>query len=242
MPSWQRLELNADESPTPQAPLAQLQDRLGYTFDQPRLLQLALTHKSVGADNFERFEFLGDAALGYGVARWLFDTMPAASEHELTLLRAQLVNAATLAEVARQLDLGAFLHLGLGERRAGGANRASILADALEAVLGAIVCDGGVEAASGVVRAIFNDQLNALESADLKDPKTRLQETLQAKQLSLPRYEVIDTAGKAHAPIFTVHCIAAELGLSEAGRGKTRRDAEKAAAAALLRRLTPCGR
>lgn len=237
MHSWRRSESNADEP----APLATLQQRLGYAFGQPRLLELALTHKSVGADNFERFEFLGDAALGYAVARWLFEAMPAASEHQLTLLRARLVNAVTLAEVARQLDLGPFLNLGLAERRAGVANRASILADALEAVLGAIAWDGGLDAASDVVRRLFRDQLDALERADLKDPKTRLQETLQARRLSLPRYEVVDTAGNAHAPIFTVNCIAAELGLSEAGRGKSRRDAEKAAAAAMLRRLKRCG-
>ena len=233
--------MNADEPPAAApAHLQALQERLGYAFGEPRLLELALTHRSAGADNFERFEFLGDAALGYAVARWLFEAMPDASEHQLTLLRAQLVNAATRAEVARQLDLGAFLRLGLGERRAGGANRASILADALEAVLGAIVCDGGLDALGAVARTLFRDQLDALERADLKDPKTRLQETLQAKRLSLPRYEVVDTAGRAHAPIFTVNCIAAELGLCEKGRGRSRRDAEKAAAAAMLRRLTHC--
>ena len=240
MRSWRRLELNA-EQPTAasdaQAPMAVLQQRLGYVFATPQLLRLALTHKSAGADNFERFEFLGDAALGYMIGRLLFDALPAASEQQLTLMRANLVNTATLAEVARQLDLGAFLQLGLGERRTGGADRTSILADALEAVLGAIVCDGGLDAASDVVRTLFSDRLAAIAATDLKDPKTRLQEALQAERLSLPCYEVIDTAGKLHAPLFTVHCIVQDMDICETGRGKSRREAEKAAAAAVLRRL-----
>ena len=235
-----RLELNAEQplaGAGESTSLAVLQQRLDYAFVAPQLLRLALTHKSVGVDNFERFEFLGDAALGYVVAQLLFNSMPVASEQQLTLMRAHLVNAATLAEVARQIDLGAFLNLGAGERHAGGADRASILADALEAVLGAIVCDGGLDAASNVVRTLFGDRLAAVEHIDLKDPKTRLQEALQAERLSRPRYEVVDTIGKPHRPIFTVNCIAHDIDLCEMGRGKSRREAEKAAAAAMLRRL-----
>ena len=240
MRSSRRLELNAEQpqaAPDALPSLAALQQRLDYAFAAPQLLRLALTHKSVGTDNFERFEFLGDAALGYIVARLLFNSMPDASEQQLTLMRANLVNAVTLAEVARQIDLGAFLHLGASERRTGGADRASILADALEAVLGAIVCDGGLDAASDVVQTLFGDRLATIEHADLKDPKTRLQETLQAEHLSLPHYEVVDTTGKPHAPVFTVNCIAHDLGIFETGRGKSRREAEKTAAAAMLRRL-----
>ena len=241
MRSWRRLELNAEQQPAASAaeapPVAALQRRLGYVFATPQLLRLALTHKSAGADNFERFEFLGDAALGYMIARLLFDALPAASEQQLTLMRANLVNTATLAEVARQLDLGAFVQLGLGERRAGGANRTSILADALEAVLGAIVCDGGIDAASDVARTLFSDRLAAIACTDLKDPKTRLQEALQAERLALPRYEVVDTTGKPHAPFFTVRCIVQDMSVCETGRGNSRREAEKAAATAVLRRL-----
>ena len=220
----------------PQA-AAKLEQRLGYRFASPQLLHLALTHKSFGTDNFERFEFLGDAALGYIVAQLLFDAMPAASEQQLTLMRAKLVNAATLADVAQQLELGLFLHLSSSERRTGGAHRTSILADAFEAVLGAIVCDGGLDAAVDVVRTLFSARLAAVENTDLKDPKTRLQETLQADGLALPRYEVVGTTGKPHAPVFTVDCSADSLGVAAKGRGKSRREAEKAAAAAVLRQL-----
>lgn len=240
MHSSRRLELNAEPSQaTADAPLplAALQKRLGYAFAAPQLLRLALTHRSVGLDNFERFEFLGDAALGYIVAQMLFDSIPAASEQQLTLMRANLVNTAALAEVARQIDLGAFLRLSVSERRTGGADRESILADALEAVLGAIVSDSGLDAAGSVVRTLFSDRIATVENADLKDPKTRLQETLQAERLALPRYEVVDTAGKPHMRIFTVNCIAHDLGICTTGRGKSHREAEKAAATAMLRRL-----
>lgn len=223
--------------PSGETPLALLEERLGYAFASPELLRLALTHSSASAENFERFEFLGDAALGYAVARLLFDARPGASEHELTLVRSQIVSTDPLANLAKRLGLGAFLRLSPGERAAGGAARPSILADALEAVLGAIACDGGMEAVLDVARGLVGERLAAaLEAAELRDPKTRLQEHLQAKRLALPRYEVTEIAGKPHAPTFAVTCSAERV--REIGRGPTRRAAEKAAAEAVLARLT----
>ena len=173
--------------------LGTLERRLGYVFRDQRLLRRALTHKSAGADNFERFEFLGDAALGFVVGRMLFDALPDATEHRLTLMRASLVHGASLAAVAKDLDLGAFLELGAGERKSGVATRSSVLADALEAVLGAVVCDGGIESAEGVARRVFADRLAVIGDNDLKDPKTKLQEILQSRHLEVPIYEVIDS-------------------------------------------------
>lgn len=223
--------------PSGEMPLALLEERLGYAFASPELLRLALTHSSASAENFERFEFLGDAALGYAVARLLFDARPGASEHELTLARSQMVSTEPLADLAKRLDVGAFLRLSPGERAAGGAARPSMLADALEAVLGAIACDAGMDAVLDVVRHLVGEGFAAAPGgADPRDPKTRLQERLQAKRLALPRYAVIEIAGKPHAPTFAVTCSAE--GVRETGRGPSRRAAEKAAAEAVLRRLT----
>ena len=216
---------------------SELEDRLGYVFEDTALLRLALTHKSASADNFERFEFLGDAALGFLIAQLLFDAKPNATEQQLTLMRAKLVNADTLAAVARDLQLGTFLILGLSERKSGGAERSSMLADALEAVLGAVVCDGGLAAATTVVRKTFGDRLLTMDATDLKDPKTLLQEHLQARGLALPTYTVVAATGKEHAPTFAVDCAIAQLDVCTQGRGKSRREAEKIAAAAALRRL-----
>ena len=216
---------------------SELEDRLGYVFEDTALLRLALTHKSASADNFERFEFLGDAALGFVIAQLLFDAKPNATEQQLTLMRAKLVNADTLAAVARDLQLGTFLILGLSERKSGGAERSSMLADALEAVLGAVVCDGGLAAATTVVRKTFGDRLQAMDATDLKDPKTLLQEHLQARGLALPTYTVVATTGKEHAPTFAVDCAIAQLDVCTQGRGKSRREAEKIAAAAALQHL-----
>ena len=152
------------------APLESLEGRLGYAFEDRTVLARALTHKSVGAENFERLEFLGDAALGFVVARVLFDAMPNATEHELTLMRANLVRRDSLAAVAKNLGLGDFIQLGAGERKSGVAKRSSILADALEAVFGAVVCDGGIDRAEAVAGRLFADRLAAIDDGDLKDP------------------------------------------------------------------------
>ena len=217
--------------------VGQLQDRLGYVFRDPSLLQLALTHRSAGADNFERFEFLGDAALGFVIAQLLFDAKPAASEQQLTLMRAKLVNADALAAIARDLQLGALLNLGAGERRSGGAERRSILADALEAIIGAVVCDGGLAAATTVVGRAFQGRLRTIDDADLKDAKTRLQEYVQGRGLPPPTYTVVATTGADHAPTFAVDCAIDPLRILTQGEGRSRRLAEKAAAVAALRRL-----
>ena len=217
--------------------LGTLERRLGYVFRDQRLLRRALRHKSAGADNFERFEFLGDAALGFVVGRMLFDALPDATEHRLTLMRASLVHGANLAAVAKDLDLGAFLELGAGERKSGVARRSSVLADALEAVLGAVVCDGGIENAEGVARRVFADRLAVIGDDDLKDPKTKLQEILQGRHLEVPIYEIIDSAGPDHERLFTTLCRADSLGLRGEGTARSRRESEKAAAATVLDQL-----
>ena len=214
-----------------------LQQRLGYRFEDEGKLRSALTHKSAGADNFERFEFLGDAALGFIVARALFDAWPETREHGLTLMRASLVNTAALAELARGIDLGAFVRLGEGARKTGVANRDSVLADALEALIGAIVCDGGFEAATALALRLFEHRLHSLGDDDLRDAKTRLQEYLHARRLPLPKYEVTGTEGRAHTPVFFVACSIDQLGIRAAATGGSRRAAEKVAAARVLRRL-----
>lgn len=219
--------------------LGTLERRLGYEFRDQGLLRRALTHKSAGADNFERFEFLGDAALGFVVGRMLFDALPDATEHRLTLARASLVQGGNLAALAKHMDLGAFLELGIGERKSGVATRTSILADALEAVLGAVVCDGGIECAEAVARRLFAAQLAVIADHDLKDPKTKLQEILQSRHLETPTYEVVHSAGPDHERLFTTICRADSLGLHAEGTGRSRRESEKDAARAVLDQLEP---
>lgn len=201
------------------------------------MLRRALTHGSASADNYERLEFLGDAALGFVVGRWLFQEMPEATEQRLTLMRSHVVNAAVLAEVAEGLELGTFLILGTGEKRTGGAQRPSILGDALEAVLGAVLCDGGLNAAAKCVRRLFGGRLAAAQGADLKDPKTRLQEHLQQRGLPLPQYEVAAAGGLDHAPVYAVECVVEALGARAKGVAGSRREAEKRAAAVVLESL-----
>ena len=224
-------------APAAPAEIALLEQRLGHSFADPRLLRRALTHSSASADNYERLEFLGDAALGLVIGRLLFKAMPDATEQRLTLMRAHVVSAAALAEVARTLELGRFLVLGVGERRSGGAERPSILADALEAVLGAVLCDGGLNAATKCVRCLFANRLATAQGADLKDPKTRLQEHLQRIGLALPRYEIAAAGGLDHAPVYAVDCVVEALGVCAKGVAGSRREAEKRAAAQALAEL-----
>lgn len=207
----------------------------GYVFLQPALCQVALTHRSAGADHNERLEFLGDSVLNCSVARLLFDAHPEADEGVLSRLRATLVSGDTLAQIAQQLGLGEHLRLGPGELKSGGFRRASILADTLEAILGAIFLESGFDAAAGAVRRLMASRLSALPAADLlKDPKTRLQETLQAGGLALPTYTLTAVAGDAHAQTFTVTCEVPIFGLVAVGEGGSRRRAEQLAAAKLL--------
>ena len=212
----------------------------GYVFAQPALCHAAVTHRSAGADHNERLEFLGDSILNCGVARLLYDAHPEADEGALSRLRATLVSGETLAQIAGELGLGEHLRLGPGELKTGGFRRASILADALEAILGAIFLDSGFDAATVAVARIMGPRLSDLPAADtLKDPKTRLQEALQAHGLALPVYTLTAAAGDPHMQSFTVSCEVPVLGVSAVGEGASRRRAEQLAAAKLLELLPP---
>ncbi|HEY4353272.1 MAG TPA: ribonuclease III [Paraburkholderia sp.] len=216
-----------------------LQARLGHAFHRPQLLSQALTHRSFGAEHNERLEFIGDAVLNCVVAAALFDRFPQMSEGDLSRARASFVNRDALARVARELDLGAAIRFGEGEQRSGGADRASIIADALEALLGAIFLDGGYDAARGAVQNLFGDALAAFDpAASAKDPKTRLQEWLQARRMPLPLYTVTAVEGEAHVQSFSVQCSVPTLGVDATGTGTSRRAAEQAAAAEVYARLT----
>ena len=210
----------------------------GHVFLTPALCHAALTHRSAGAEHNERLEFLGDAILNCSVARLLYDTHPQADEGALSRLRASLVSGETLAQIASDLKLGNHLRLGAGELKSGGFRRASILADALEAILGAIYLDSGFEAAAAAVTRIMKSKLMELPPADsLKDSKTRLQEVLQARGYALPAYTLTQVAGESHSQSFTVTCEVRAFGICAVGEGSSRRRAEQSAAAKVLRLL-----
>ena len=216
-----------------------LADTLGYEFDDPRLLQQALTHRSCPGDNNERLEFLGDAVLDLVVSELVYNTQRAAAEGDLSRLRASLVNKSSLAELASGLGLGEHLLLGEGERKTGGHRRDSILADALEALFGAVYVDAGFAAAAAVIRQAFGERLTALPAAnELRDPKTRLQEWLQARASGLPEYELIKTSGKAHRQLFEVQCSIQDGRLQSTGHGTSRRAAEQESADKMLAKLS----
>lgn len=211
---------------------------LGHQFGDTRLLEQALTHRSAGRQHNERLEFLGDAVLSFVISGELFRRFPEADEGDLSRLRARLVRGESLAAVARELELGDSLHLGSGELKSGGFRRESILADALEAILGAVYLDGGIEAAKRLILALFDSRLdNVSPIEELKDPKTRLQEFLQAQRQPLPVYEVIDIQGDAHEQTFHVTCRVEQLAQPVRGTGSSRRRAEQKAAAEVLKRL-----
>ncbi len=215
-----------------------LQRRLGYQFDNPEHLKLALTHRSFGGRNNERLEFLGDAILNMVIAQQLFENFPNAREGQLSRLRARLVRGVTLAEIAREFDLGEFLRLGSGEMKSGGNRRESILADAVESCIGAIYVDKGFEASRERVLEWFAKRLQGLSLEDTqKDPKTRLQELLQSRQQSLPEYEVVQVKGEAHQQTFYVRCHVPMLAQPTEGTGTSRRLAEQAAAQVALEAL-----
>lgn len=222
--------------------LAWVQRIFGYEFVQPALCYAALTHRSAGADHNERLEYLGDSILNCAVARLLYDAHPHADEGALSRFRASLVSGETLAQIAGEIGLGEHLRLGSGELKSGGFRRASILADALEAVLGAIFLDTGFDAAARVVGHIMVPRMSELPGADaLKDPKTRLQEALQARGLALPTYALTGIQGEAHAQTFAVSCEVNALKVSAAGEGLSRRGAEQLAALRLLELLPGAG-
>lgn len=205
--------------------------RLGYAFATPALLAQALTHRSFGALHNERFEFIGDAVLNCVIAAALFARFPRMPEGELSRARAGLVNRDMLARIAQRIDIGRHLKLGEGELKSGGASRPSILADALEAVFGAVFLDRGFDAARDVILATFGDIVDDPAASVLaKDPKTSLQEWLQARRLPVPEYVVVATAGEAHAQTFVVECRIAALSIASRGEGSSRRTAEQDAA------------
>lgn len=211
--------------------LVPLEKILDYTFDNNLLLQAALSHRSVGNQNNERLEFLGDSILNFVIAAELFDRYPKAHEGELSRLRASLVNGETLAELAHEFSVGDFLKLGPGELKSGGFRRKSILADALEAIIGAIYLDSGLIIAQQKILKWFTPRLDSLSELLIpKDAKTQLQEYLQAQKFSLPTYKVLKIIGKAHAQIFLVECRVPDSNYVTEAKGTSRRQAEQLAA------------
>ena len=209
--------------------------RIGYAFREPRLLREALTHRSYGTPNNERLEFLGDSILNCATAIALYERFPRLPEGDLSRLRANLVNKNVLFELAEPLGMGDVIRLGEGELKSGGHRRPSILADALEAVIGAVYLDGGFLEAAALVRRLLTDKLEKLDPKQTgKDAKTFLQEYLQGKRLPLPKYSIVDIRGEAHEQVFLVVCEIEGLNIRTEGEGASRRAAEQAAAASAL--------
>ncbi len=205
--------------------------RIGYRFTDLELLRRALTHRSYSTTHNERIEFLGDSVVNCVVALELFNRFPRLTEGELSRLRANIVNQSSLATAAQQFGFGEQLRLGEGELKSGGARRPSILADSVEAVIGAALLDDGFEAARKVVRALLGNVLDTIDPLTSgKDPKTLLQEYLQGRKLALPQYAVVATHGEAHEQQFQVECAIPELGIRSLGEGASRRGAEQEAA------------
>ena len=212
-----------------------LQQVLGYSFSDPALLRCAVTHRSAGSNNNERLEFLGDAVLGMVIAEQLYRTFPQAREGELSRLRATLVKKPALAGLARELGLGEYLRLGPGELKSGGFRRDSILADALEAIAGAIYLDGGFDAVRRWLLGLYQSLLADLPGlGELKAPKSRLQEFLQSRRQALPEYEIVAVTGRSHDQVFEVVCRVGEGTHQTTGRGSSRRAAEQQAAEDML--------
>jgi len=215
-----------------------LERLLGLSFTDPTLLQEALTHKSAGTPNYERLEFLGDAVLELVVTEQIYRLHPTLDEGAMTRMRVALVRRESLAEVAKRLQLGRYLHFGQGERKSGGMHRASILADSFEALVGAVYLDSGFEVAQEVIKAQFDwDRLQTVSADGLKDSKTRLQEWLQAQNLPLPDYGVVKTEGREHDRVFTVRLTASALNEAVEASASSIKWAEQAAAALALEQL-----
>jgi ribonuclease III len=214
---------------------------LGRDVQQPELYHAALTHRSVHSSNNERLEFLGDAVLGMVIAEELYRRFPAADEGSLSRLRSQLVNAVALAGIGADIDIGSVLQLGPGELKSGGFRRESILADATEAMFGAAYLEGGLDSARNLILKLLASRIDSLQpAADLKDPKTRLQELLQGHGEALPDYVLESTVGEPHEQVFAVCCRVRLVDggqLESSGTGSSRRRAEQESAAAVLRQL-----
>ena len=219
--------------------LQELSRTIDYQFQQVNLLELALTHRSYnGSQNNERLEFLGDSILNFVIGEALFQKFPQAREGQLSRLRASLVKGVTLTKVAKQLELGPCLNLGPGEMKSGGHRRDSILADAVEAIIGAVYLDAGMDQAKRLILNWFEQRLDGITLEDTtKDNKTRLQELLQARKFGLPDYDIVDVSGKSHAQKFVVSCNVPELSLSATAEGQSRRQAEQIAAGKILAEL-----
>jgi ribonuclease-3 len=212
-----------------------LKERLGCTLSDGGMLRRALTHRSFGQDNNERLEYLGDAVLSFVVAEMLYRNFPEATEGELSRYRASLVSGDALALIAAAAGIGEHLRLGDGEMKSGGQRRGTILADALEALFGAIYLDGGLDAARDVAARLFREPMCALPAAsELKDAKTRLQELLQGRGFALPTYTVLEVSGDPHEQRFRVRCDVGELALFGVADGSSRRRAEQEAALRVL--------
>ncbi len=223
------------KSPPSLPPLQLLQQRLEHAFSNPKLLQQAVTHRSFSSDHNERIEFLGDSVLNLAVAGMLYEQLKTLPEGDLSRVRANLVKQDTLHHLAVALGLPALLRLGEGEAKSGGQHRPSILADALEAVIGAVYLDAGYATADQLVRRLFKDvNINPKMQAIGKDPKTELQEWLQQRKMGLPAYRVVGTSGAAHQQTFEVECSIVEYDRAERGIGGSRRAGEQAAATAML--------
>jgi len=217
--------------------LTSLYSKLGYSFNDQRLLVMALSHRSTGKNNNERLEFLGDSVIGYVIAEELYQRFGQEDEGNLSRYRSLLVKGDTLAAIARQFEVGKYLKLGGGELKSGGFRRASILADAMEAIIGAITLDSNIEQARQCILIWYKERLDNIKTLDLKDPKTRLQEHLQASKFELPHYQVVSVNGKEHAQIFQVDCSVKELNLLMTAEASSRRAAEQKSAELMLERI-----
>ncbi len=215
--------------------LARLTKKLGYEFNEPSFLVQALTHRSAKGAHNERLEFLGDSILGFVIAEALYEKFPKHDEGDLTRMRSSLVKGVTLAEVARDFNLGECLILGPGELKSGGHRRESILEDAIEAIIGAVYLDSNIEKCKALILNWFDQRLSLIKPGnEQKDPKTRLQEYLQGRKIPLPSYEVIDTTGQSHNQEFTVRCQTSVIKEEVIAKGTSRRKAEQAAAQQIL--------
>ncbi len=218
--------------------LDSLASQLGYRFKAPAHLTQALTHRSFGGNNNERLEFLGDGALNFIIANQLYQRFPKLPEGDLSRLRAQLVKEATLSEIAFSLNIGDALKLGEGELKSAGWRRPSILADALEAIIGAVYVDGGFLAAEASVLKLYEERLAIIDPKIIdKDAKSQLQEYLQGKKMDLPNYNVVSIEGEAHAQTFKMECVIEKLNITTVGEGSSRRVAEQQAAQLALEKI-----
>ncbi|HHC7365328.1 TPA: ribonuclease III [Vibrio parahaemolyticus] len=221
------------------SPIDKLERKLGYQFKDAGLINLALTHRSANSKHNERLEFLGDSILSFVIADDLYHRFPKVNEGDMSRMRATLVRGHTLAELGREFDLGDYLKLGPGELKSGGFRRDSILADAVEAIIGAIYLDSDIEKVRSIVLSWYNSRLEAIKpGVSQKDPKTRLQEFLQGRRKPLPVYTVTNIKGEAHNQEFTVECEVAGVNKPVIGKGTSRRKAEQAAAETALEQLT----